>query len=481
MSIKLLHGDCRSILPTLPDNSVHAVVTSPPYFGLRDYGTGTWEGGDPACGHRVGRQNGQLEVAYRAGNGGEVFRSGTRYIEQGEVARDICSKCGARRIDRQIGLEATPDDYLATMVQVFREVRRVLRNDGVMFCNMGDAYSNKQLQMMPARLAIELQRDGWYLRSMLPWLKRSAMPESVTDRPASAVEYVFLLTKQSRYFWDAEAVKRGLNGNTHSRGTKRSPPIEAAGIGHKDWCASMTQDDAQSARNMRNSDLFYDSLEDAPEARIDRPRRGEREARGEAAGVAAQPKGHLGDWLIREPSEPLGLICSDDGSPLALDVNPAAFSAAHFATFPPKLVEPLIRAGTSERGCCAQCGAPWRRMTTKTFVPQPDVSLAKGIKGAFNQKPMDASNGWDGVPRGTNDVRTTGWSPGCAHDAAVVPCTVLDPFSGAGTTLLVADRLQRDAIGIELSDAYGAMADARVVDDAPLLAWGAAQLAEAAE
>jgi hypothetical protein len=645
MSIKLLHGDCRDVLKTLADASVHACITSPPYYALRSY-----------------------------------------------LDADHPDK------HREIGSERSPEDYLATMVQVFREVKRVLRNDGVMFCNMGDAYSNKQLQMMPARLAIALQADGWWLRSMLPWLKRSAMPESVTDRPASAVEYVFLLTKSSRYFWDQEACKRGSDTRLQQRLTPTyEQPKGAARIDaglHMPGCQGGTS----SSRNMRNSDLFYDSLgiSPGPSEAIRRQYRqtdyGGQSTKGhDAAGVQnpgdvkrrvlAGMQARIGvpspaplPLFDGDGSEPLGLITDADGSPLALDVNPAAFSewaqtsrqvyvasdadvdgkkrkaspdcpvhadqpaqapsarrdahaassdlfhnlgndsdpetgladgsepsallheqeigarssgfplpahslsatphsnqsrrmdpalatsppcivsaqtadhtadtsglrdpvdsagrtcwsssaasgspdgqttqmacdsvhipdeaasssassapkctctwyvektekTSHFATFPPKLVEPLIRAGTSEKGCCAQCGAPWRRVVEKTFVPQPDVSLAKGVKGAFNQKPMDASNGWDGVPRGTNDVRTTGWSPGCAHDAAVVPCVVLDPFLGAGTVALVCDRLQRDAIGIELNPAYGAMADARVVDDAPLLAWGAAQL-EAAE
>ncbi|HEY2417391.1 MAG TPA: DNA methyltransferase, partial [Steroidobacteraceae bacterium] len=111
-------------------------------------------------------------------------------------------------MDAQLGLEATPNEYIATMIAVFRQLRSVLRDDGCIFCNVGDSYQDKQLLMMPARLAIALQQDGWWLRSQLPWLKRSCMPESATDRPTSAIEYVFMLTKSARYFWDAGAVKR---------------------------------------------------------------------------------------------------------------------------------------------------------------------------------------------------------------------------------------------------------------------------------
>jgi hypothetical protein len=317
-----------------------------------------------------------------------------------------------------------------------------------------------------------LQADGWWLRSMLPWLKRSAMPESVTDRPASAVEYVFLLTKSARYFWDGEAVKRGIQASSLERGysdaymngvsakMKAAPDDVRA---KENWRENAY---VPAGRSMRNSDLFYDSLEMPDETQEQRGRvspQSDDRGVGAAGGAAA-------------PALPLGLICSDDGAPLALDVNPAAFSSAHFATFPPKLVEPLIRAGTSERGCCAQCGAPWVRQVRKSggTIGTHGIDYSADRGGRLNVGVSFAKDLTD------YKVETTGWSPGCAHDAAVVPCVVLDPFSGAGTTLLVADRLQRDAIGIELNPAYGAMADARVVDDAPLLAWGAAQL-EAAE
>jgi site-specific DNA-methyltransferase (cytosine-N4-specific) len=446
--IRILHGDCRDVLATLAAGSVHCVVTSPPYFALRDYGTGTWEGGDAACGHAV-KQEKRGKPAYTNGQGGSFASNlqswGDRDVSS--VYRDICGKCGARRVDRQIGLESSPDAYLATMVAVFREIRRVLRDDGVCLVNMGDSYSTqgftrqgkprnvpqapndwagtdlggrrrsahayahskdygelkpKDLLMMPARLAIALQADGWWLRSQMPWLKRSAMPESVTDRPASAVEYVYLLTKQSRYWWDGEAVKRGVSDNTGWR--------TSAGNGDKTSVRVGKPSDAfhgqtLSSRNMRNSDLFYDSLEDAPEPapRMRSSGNKERKYRHDYGGNQDHT-GHQGfgiPWTgSAEPAvggEPLGLITDTDGEPLALDVNPAAFSAAHFATFPAKLVEPLIRAGCPK----------------------------------------------DGV--------------------------VLDPFSGASTTLLVSERLGRDSIGIELNPDYVQMGLDRVVSDAPLL------------
>src|SRR4051812_40371455 len=131
MTVRIIPGDCRSILPTLPDASVQCCVTSPLYFGLRDYGTGTWDGGDAACVHSVG---GQVADSKAPG----AITTGQRP----GVDASKCRKCGARRIDQQLGLESTPDEYVAEMVAVFREVRRVLRDDGVLFLNIGDSYNN---------------------------------------------------------------------------------------------------------------------------------------------------------------------------------------------------------------------------------------------------------------------------------------------------------------------------------------------------
>ena len=145
---KLLIGDCRDRLADLPEGSVQTCITSPPYWGLRDYG-----------------------------------------------------------VDGQMGLEETPDEFLSAMVDVFRSVWRVLRDDGTLWVNMGDSFNDKQLGGIPWRLAFALQADGWYLRSDIIWSKPNPMPESVTDRPTKAHEYIFLLTKRPRYFYDADAIR----------------------------------------------------------------------------------------------------------------------------------------------------------------------------------------------------------------------------------------------------------------------------------
>src|SRR5271165_5957503 len=230
--IRILTGDCMDILPTLDAESVQCCVTSPPYWGLRDYGTAAWEGGDAGCDHKFDTSKFEAD-AYKYVNGqGRGGKSLTSWTTRKASAFHVnCSKCGAQRIDSQLGLESTPEEYLTRMVAVFREVWRVLKPDGTLWVNIGDSYASgevgrhdarseraiefgcvqmdgkrqqqnlrtglkpKDLCMMPARVAMALQADGWYLRSDIIWHKPNPMPESVTDRPTKSHEYIFLLTK----------------------------------------------------------------------------------------------------------------------------------------------------------------------------------------------------------------------------------------------------------------------------------------------
>lgn len=395
-SFQILRGDALAMLRTLPDESVHCCVSSPPYWGLRDYG-----------------------------------------------------------VSGQLGLERTPEEYVAKMVEVFREVRRVLRNDGTCWLNIGDSYFGggnggggsfgperpgwqqrvvsagddsgiplrptipallrdyaggrtalkpKDLVGIPWMLAFALRADGWWLRSEIIWSKRNPMPESVTDRPTKAHEQVFLLAKAASYYYDAEAVK------------------EAAAYGYCDG--------------------------------------------GFRGGAAYKNQGSA-----PSNSEPTGETCSvtpgDGGTRNRRSVWELAtepFPEAHFATFPTKLVEPCILAGTSERGCCARCGAPWER----------EMERSGGTigKGGWHDHEADESAGQSQSPRLNADdyqVHTIGWNPTCDCGSDTVPATVLDPFAGSGTTGLVALRLGRKFIGIELNESYADMATRRIEQDAPLL------------
>lgn len=314
MTVSILHGDCRETLKGMEAESVHCIVTSPPYYGLRDYG-----------------------------------------------------------VDGQIGLEETPEAYVAEMVSLFREARRVLREDGTLWLNLGDSYASvaggysdtgsrgtsasisaktqsavrkgtnrtpptglkaKDLIGIPWRVAFALQAEGWYLRQDIIWHKPNPMPESVTDRCTKSHEYVFLLAKSSKYYYDAEALREENSPTsrpwTPKSKTDASEKTNAVGAGH-DGKRSVALGDGRNKRSV---------------------------------------------WSI----------------------STQAFSEAHFATMPPELAETCIKAGCPLGG------------------------------------------------------------------------TVLDPFGGAGTTGLMADRLGRNAVLCELNPEYIAIAKSRIEDDAGMFA-----------
>lgn len=226
-------GDCREVLKKLPAESINCVVTSPPYFGLRDYGTGEWMGGDPGCLHKPSATPGGRGVKSSTLAGG---KKSTGHQQAG--FKKTCQFCGSIRVDNQIGLEQTPDEYVGQMVELFREIHRVLRKDGVVWLNLGDSYAQtgtgtqgasgqranrrhtqtrllnkipgvkpKDLIGIPWRVALALQADGWYLRQDIIWHKPNPMPESVTDRCTKAHEYIFLLSKSQKYFYNADAIR----------------------------------------------------------------------------------------------------------------------------------------------------------------------------------------------------------------------------------------------------------------------------------
>ena len=458
-------GNALERLREMPDESVHCVVTSPPYWGLRDYG---------------------VHGAY--------------------------------------GLEPTLNEYIERMVEVFREVRRVLRKDGQLWLNLGDAYwgswgnyggqggangqrnketerfdrpayadngrrppqsySNnvlkpKDLIGLPWRVAFALQEDGWWLRSEIVWHKLNPMPESVRDRPTRAHEYVFLLTKSARYYYDADAI--------------REP----------------AKDPLDDIRRMRQQ-------HDANKSAATAERNGLRARTDKQRGHSRRHAGFNDRWdaMAVEQQQAMG---ANKRTVWSIATQP--YSGAHFATFPEKLVEPCILAGTSERGVCGVTGDPWERVVERTgHVNQRELAHVPGNvptkTDSTNWAPLtrptsqwqptcgapwqrmtevnrshESGSGKSGnLPNGKNglnlqgggatgDIRngpviqviTTGWQPTCDHDAEPVPATVLDPFCGSGTTGVVALRHGRSFIGIELNPEYVEMARQRIIGDAPLL------------
>jgi DNA modification methylase len=314
MENQVITGDSLQVLKTLPDESIQCCVTSPPYWGLRDYGTAKWEGGSEECEHKPDiKPRAERPNITNAGIGkGD-------YLGHSPIYKDTCGKCGAIRIDNQLGLESTPEEYVKKMVEIFREVRRVLRKDGTLWLNLGDSYcgggrnqgnsidntnhvqlSNissmhagkskipnglkpKDLVGIPWRVAFALQADGWYLRQDIIWYKPNPMPESVTDRCTKAHEYIFLMTKSGKYYYDNESVKEASAESSFKR-----------------W--------AQDIDSQKGSDR-----------------------------VPFKSNGNM---------KAVAVNCEKRNRRSVWTVTTKCYKDAHFATFPPDLIEPCILAGS---------------------------------------------------------------------------------------------------------------------------------------
>ena len=339
--------------------------------------------------------------------------------------------------------------YVCRMRTWAREMHRVLRDDGCMFLNLADSYAGggnggggsfakdgircalpgtdknkagrlgsrgvgnglkpKDLCGIPQRVVLALQADGWYWRSEIIWHKPNAMPSSVKDRPSTDHEYVFLLTKRARYFWDAEAVKE-----------------KAISTGYEDLVLQSNRPGWSGNPNIHGE------------------------------------KGHSvpGTWQT-ERTRNLRTVW-----PIAT----APYAGSHFATWPPALVERMVKAGTSERGVCPTCGAPWRRVVEKS---EP----VNAPRNPNDVQPYPAGNGYNNGTGATTlhkvrHVETVEWRPTCGHDATPIPAIVLDPFCGSGTTLLVARQLGRVGLGFDLSETYLRDNAAVRLGHDKLAAWG---------
>ena len=488
---RILEGDCIEKMKELPAESVHCVITSPPYWALRDYG-----------------------------------------------------------VEGQLGLEKTPEEYVQRMVEVFREVKRVIREDGTLWLNLGSSYASGDMQpnrshddalaygtdgtkpqcsletgcacschddghqvekrsggnaginqqpsrselphgkkdrdtepadsvskvsdalphdaqvstkraswrrdravcvprarasVSPSRpnssscdapksscnscsnttmfnhrfkpkdmipipwmVAMALRADGWYLRADIIWSKPNPMPESVTDRPTKAHEYLFLLAKSADYFFDQEAVKE--------------PSV-----------------DKESFGGMRKRPQY----------------------------IKGYPKemGENNFHKLEGKTYPTRNIRS------VWNISTHPFSGAHFATFPEKLVEPCIKAGTSEKGVCGKCGRPWVRQVERIGQTTTEKARERGYSEKRGDGGKLVTNNLDYAGGHGNNVRpskTVGWKPSCSCNADPVPATALDPFSGSGTVGVVALKHGRNFIGIELNEKYVAMARRRVGEVSPM-------------
>ena len=498
-------------LRSLPDASVQTVCTSPPYWGLRVYGKeiAIW-GGDPDCDHDWSCAEGYTGHRGSKGQVPQTKWKDTDVYPQNAsgTSQSVCSKCGAWR--GSLGLEPTPDLYVEHLVMLFEEVRRVLHPSGTLWLNLGDSYmshpannlsnlggftgdrvrkdagfhdslkgaaetrknpkasglKDKDLVGIPWRVALALQAAGWYLRSDIIWAKGNPMPESVRDRPTSAHEHVFLLAHPDsggRYFYDSDAVKEPASANpdTAARNNRADDhnAVGTAGLYGTEQGQSGTPYDRPRSSHEHvfllahpDSDghYFFDSDAIKETSETGDPRRPY--GRGQASVGGRPASGTRGDAGTHDPAV--------RNKRNVWHVNTRPYPGAHFACWPPDLVEPMIKAGSSERGCCPHCNAPWKRLVDATpngghWDTDAGKAAERGILG-HTSRAHGAS---------TPSIRTTvGWGPTCdcpEHDP--VPCVVLDPFSGSGTTGMVSLKLGRHYIGLDAIEDFLPLAKARIL------------------
>jgi DNA modification methylase len=422
MGIKILKGDCLETLKSLDEQSINTCVTSPPYWGLRDYGTGEWVGGDPDCPHmRTTKISKDTATGHKA------------MYEQGNVVGDAiykskCPKCGSVRKDKQLGLEETPEEFVENLVRVFKEVKRVLRDDGTVWLNLGDSYYNyrpgkgqalskqsvsntdqdlpqdcarrgnkiaglkeKDLVGIPWRVAFALQADGWYLRQDIIWHKPNPMPESVRDRCTKSHEYIFLLSKNPKYYYDNEAIK----------------------------------EDAKSAG--KKSDGF-------------KGRQGGAEYHATGGGIGSEEK-----------------IYNKKNKRSVWTITTKPYKEAHFATFPTELIEPCVLAGCPEE-ICVDCGKPYKRVMQKPKQLEIERNKRSGLDDRKVGGVLDKYNR-------ENPPIDLGLQKQCDCETNETKGgTVLDPFGGSGTTGVVASKHNRNAVLCELNEGYIDIAEKRLND-----------------
>jgi DNA modification methylase len=520
---KIYHLNCVEGLPRLAPKSVHCCVSSPPYYALRDY---------------------LLEPT--------KWPAITYTLFGFKVRVKAMSCC--------LGLEPTPEAYIGHMVYIYRLVREALRDDGTVWVNIGDSYAanqknrsdeqacrksklnggkasqiackNKQKKIYPGikakdmlgipwMLAFALRADGWYLRQDIIWHKRNCMPESCNDRCTKNHEYVFLLAKSRKYYFDQLAIATPIAASTandsrikneaftENRPERNFPgeqPSQGSGmikpkyLVPNSWNTGAGSHDAIDFAREDGQGRGKSMLEQAPaksppvgetlgafglngdSSRIPREgvdTRGGNQGTGDIPAVSkamsfkrdshkngAEPI--FGQKSVqhrpdREETVPTGLANKRSVWSLATQ----GFKEAHFATFPEKLVEDPIKASTSAYGCCADCGSPYRRLTEKELVPGPKAafnSVADGRDDASDGNDAGSNRMKDGHKPGWHyETQTTGWVKSCkCATEAIKPAVVLDMFSGSGTVAIVCIKLDVDFIVMEQSEKYVKMSEKRV-------------------
>ncbi len=506
---RIIHGHVLDVLKELPSGCVDICITSPPYFGgLRDYGTEplVWDG-DPECNHIWGDE---IIEHKRGVAGGRTAQCGNtkRGLGGTETKQgQFCQCCGAWL--GSLGLEPDIGMYINHIVQIFKEIRRVLKDWSIAWIVIGDSYAgsgkagsnpeyqkrhtqfgqiehkerlgkplkvpnglkSKDLYGIPWEIALALRGDGWWLRSALIWSK-NCMPESVqgsgwyrhkiyqiidgkkeyvecpgcekceansgyvlrwnAGRPTKSHDYILLLSKSSNYFYDQEAILEDCSPSTHMR---------------------LSQDIAHQVGSYRVHGG----------AKINGPMKA-------TATMSKQVPAGQGIKYNESFNDAVCLPVLKRNKRSVWTVSVGNIKEAHYATFPEKLVEPMILAGSSQRGNCAKCGKPWMRIIERGFTDHDGKTDSQYEKGtAANRLALLRQAAREKGQEYVNESRTLGWKPSCKCGIGeTIRPIVLDPFLGSGTTALESKKLNRDFVGIELKAEYVEMAERLLKSEMPL-------------
>lgn len=472
ITVDIRQGHVLEVIKGIPDGSVHCAITSPPYFGLRDYGTEpvVWGGDADACEHEWGEEikthkGGKQKDEQPSQRQGRDFSAQNAVRDQ--TNGQFCHLCGAWR--GCLGLEPTMELYVQHLVEIFRGVRRVLRDDGTFFLVIGDCYAgsgkagsdpeyqkrhtqfgaverkerlgvplkaegiglkNRDLCGVPWRVAFALQADGWYLRQDNIWFKPNPMPESVDG-----------------WRWERHRVK--ADGDyAECPGCKVCEAND--GLVLRKGSGRTTTAHEYVFHFNKSGNGFWDR-----EAVKEKPQSYHRKG-GTACYTADGFVTHgIGSKTFHQMSNGGRNLRS------VWEIATTPFPEAHFAVFPVALVEKCIKAGTSEKGACPKCGAPLVRVVEDLDLRHWKDKRNKRVKWYFGQNHGRNDGGGSFV----NDKQTLGWRPSCKCGLdTTAPATVLDPFGGSGTVGLVAAKMGRNAILIEAKPEYCDMARKRIFD-----------------
>lgn len=457
MAATILQGDVFEKLPEIKPGSVDVVCTSPPYHMLRSY------------------------------------------LPKGHPLKHL-----------ELGSEPTVEEYVANMVKVFSLVRDCLSDHGAVWCNVGDSYQDGNLALVPWRLALALQDDGWLVRSIVSWVKPAPMPASI-----SGWRWVRCRVKVRSLRENVSVGKKGAqNGTQHKSMPGSGPFLPSAEWSDCPGCAKCSPHGgfvlrrgswrptsawepilmlAKSSRYFCDGDAVKTQPSATTVSRYQYPIRGH--APAEAYGVE-KLTGNMaagGDMTPDDPSganlrdvwkvpleemsreDLIGFIQSMDTGDMTdvLRISAEPLKEKHYAAFPSRLVEYCLRAGTSAKGYCAACGSPWCRVVEQTFRPhQLSNNHAKyPVGGEGRYQDQAANRHRDGHQPGINETTTLGWRPTCkCNHSEPRSGLVLDPFCGSGRTGLEAFRLGLDFVGIDLNPSYCELSRRLLREQAPLFA-----------